>query len=123
MDPRFTALVAYVNVTIRQGSSEDAEVALRIAPSGSNYPVGAEFWRVNREAKAISSTISGTEAAHTELGPPVMLRQSGDDPFIQAQFLNVDGDEYFMNTLIYLWDINVRQLTGMGQLLHARGSN
>jgi len=35
---------------------------------------------------------------------------------------NVDGDEYFLDAFIFLFDIRARELTPMGPLLWARGS-
>lgn len=123
MDPRYTALVSYVALSIRQGTAADADFRARISPQGAIYPTGSDFWGETGVITSVSSTVTGTECNTTLTPVPVMLRQSGDDPQLAVQFVNVNGDVYFLNCLIYLWDINVRQETPMGTLLFARGSN
>lgn len=115
-DPRFCSLVAYVTVQIAQGTSADADVRIQVR--------GDTIATVNFQGpvSAVASDVTSFEVAHTFAPVPVIVPGAGENGAIQVAFDNVDGDEYFLDTLIYLFNIRVRELTPMGPLLWARGS-
>lgn len=116
LDNRFCGLVSYITGQIAQATSADAEMLLEVLGNTIATVVDAGL------VVAISSLISGSEVARTFAPTPLILPGGPQVPNVRARMLNVDGDLFFLETLIYLFDIRVRELTPMGGLLFARGA-
>lgn len=121
MDDRFCSLVSFISFGILQGTSTDAEFRLQVGSStgGVQIPSLSEGGLV----EAISSTVSNQEISKTINLIPMMMPGAGNAGRIQLEFLNIENDVYRISTLIYLFNIRVRELTPMGPLLWARGSS
>ncbi len=121
MDPRFCSLVSFVSIAIRQGTSADAEYRLVVGTSTGvgQIPSHIESGLI----VAISSTVSTSEINKTSQITPMMMPGAGQAGKIQLETKNVDGDDALLNTLIYLFNIRVRETTPMGPLLWSRGSS
>ncbi len=118
MDPRFCSIVALMSAQIAQGTAADADARFLIR--GNTYPSLVETLTLN----AVSSLVTTFEVGHTFVPPPVVLAGgNAEGASLELKFKNVNGDQYFLDALIYLFHIQVRELTGMGPLLWARGSN
>jgi len=116
MDPRFCSLVSFITGQISQATSADADVELAII--GQEYPTVV----FSDAVTAIASLISGTEIAHTFNPAPMVLPGGGQAPLIRCRYLNVNGDFGFIEMMIFLFNISVREKTAMGPLLFSRGS-
>ncbi len=120
MDMRYCSLVAFVSVSIIQVSAADAD--LRIQLTGANTTDQAE----NVVMPSTSATVATRTIGFTWRPTPMILpggqRDAADLPRISARMLNVDADVYELSTLIYLFNIRVREITPMGPLLWARGA-
>lgn len=120
MDSRYCALVAYASVAIEQGTSADADVKVFLA--------GESFAEQTFQApvESISATIASRTVTKTWNPTPFVLPgarlQDATQPRLDFRALNVDGDEFFLSALIYLFNVRVRELTPMGPLLWARGA-
>lgn len=118
MDNRYTSLVQYVTWSNDQVASADADFRTRISAGGNVVPVMVDSGVVS----AISATVSTATVSRTWNPTPIILPGGTFAPFIEHKMLNVENDEYFLATLIYLFDIRVRELMPMGPLLFARGA-
>lgn len=116
LDVRFCSLIPFVTVQITQGTAADA--GCRVQVRGLSIPTVVDQTVV----PAVIDDVSAFQVAKTVNLAPVIIPGGGEDGSIQASFDNVDGDLYFLDTLIYLFNIRVRELTPMGPLLWARGA-
>lgn len=116
MDDRFCALVAYTTAVNVQTASADADLRMRIVATGAPVVVFSEL------IPAISATVSTATISKTWFPEPVVIpgTQQGT---LTHDWLNVLGDVYFLNAMIYLFDIRVREVQPMGPILWARGSS
>ncbi len=118
MDPRFCAIVAFISVQIAQATSANADCRFLIR--GNTYPSLVETLTLN----AVSSLVTTFEVGHTFVPPPVVLAGgNAEGASLEVKFKNVQNDDFFVDAMIYLFNIQVREFTGMGPLLWARGSN
>lgn len=118
MDPRFCAIVAFMSVQIAQGTAADADA--RFLVRGNTYPSLVETLTLN----SVVSLVSSFEVGHTFVPPPVVLAGgNAEGASMEVSFKNVLNDDFFLDAMIYLFNIQVREATGMGPLLWARGSN
>jgi len=120
MDMRYVSLVAFVTVAVLQATAADAD--LRIQLTGSNTTDQGD----NVIMPSISATVA-TRTAGTVWRPTPMLLPGGQSdtanlPRISCRVLNVDTNVVELSTLIYLFNIRVREITPMGPLLWARGA-
>lgn len=120
MDERFCALVAYITTSITQTTPADTDLRLRLDTSGANSPVAAQVQSI--AAANISATVSTATINEIWTPTPTILPGSGAGALFSVQGLNNDGDLFRISALIYLFNINVRQVMPMGPLLWARGS-
>lgn len=117
MDPRYSSLVSLVTWQIAQGTAADAD--FRVLLRGNTSPTLLDLGT----QPSTASTVSAFEVGRT-WNPSAMILPGGnsENAQIQAHFTNVDDDEYFLDALIFAFDIRVRELTPMGPLLWARGA-
>ncbi len=120
MDPRFCSLVSYVSFRILQATSADAEFRMTIGPQSGGVQI-PQILESGLQV-AISSTVSNSEVNRTMKVQPLMMPGAGQAGQVRLDFLNVDTDTYNVSMYIYLFNIRVRELTSMGQLLWARGA-
>lgn len=120
MDPRFVSLVSFVSFRNAQATPGDAGYRLVVstAAGGPQIPQLLE----SNVLTAISGTISSSTINHTAKLQPMLLPGAGNSGRVVVQMLNVLADLLQMSALIYLFDIRVRETTGMGPLLWARGA-
>ena len=119
MDPRYTAIAAYVTIAIIQGTAADADVSLSLAGNPGFVPTQSDSGPVVKVAAAVDA---GTIRKTWNPTPIILPGSLKADAHVSASFLNVDGDEYFMSALFYIFDIRARELTPMGPLLWSRGA-
>ncbi len=117
LDPRFVSLVAFVPIQIIQGTSADVDARFVITAA----PLRTSQQVENRVIVATSAVMNTVTIAHT-WNPTPQLVSGIDNPRLAVQFLNVNGDEYFLDALIYLFRLDVREKAPMGPLLWARGA-
>lgn len=120
MDQRYVSLVAFITLAVLQATSADAD--LRIQLTGSNTTDQGENLIMPSTSATIASRTSGTVWRPTPMLLPGGQGNPADLPRISARVLNVDTDVFELSTLIYLFNIRVREVTPMGPLLWARGS-
>ncbi len=116
LDPRYTSLVSLVTWQIAQGAAADAD--FRVLLRGDTSPTVLDLGTQDSTV----SLVSAFEVGRTWNPTPIVLPGGNENAQIQAHFKNVDGDEYFLDALIYAFDIDVRQRTPMGPLLWSRGA-
>jgi len=116
MDPRFCSLITFITGQIQQATSADADVELSI--SGSPYPTVVS----SGPQVAVASLVSGFEIASTFNPPPIILPGGNQAPLLRARYLNVNGDFGFIDAMVFLFNISVRETTPMGWLLFSKGS-
>jgi len=120
MDERFCSLVAYLTVSLTQATDADIDVRYRLDTSQASSPVATQVQGRRLEftvAQVSSATINDVWAPI-----PVIIPGGGAGGLFSAEFKNVDTDIYRLSALVYLFNINVRQVMPMGPLLWARGS-
>ncbi len=119
MDMRYTSLVGFVNSHVQQQTAADADFRFHL--SGDTFAEQA----FSGTATKISGTIAGA-TVQKQWNPTPFIMPGGVPgsslPRIAARWLNVDGDVFELNALIYLFNIRVREVTPMGPLLWARGA-
>lgn len=114
-DPRYSAVLSYMDIRIAQVSSADADVYWN-------------FWGQKGHNVHLTTTLTATAAvvnANTIAGyiqPPALLYPGGAGGWNFYTFLkNVENDVYYLNCLIYLFDIESRHQIPIEYLLRARG--
>jgi len=118
LDDRYCGLVSFVSFNIAQGTPADADFRAFINSStGFSIPQIMDAGVVTAIAAAF-----GLEINHTWNCPPVMLAGGTDVGRITLAVENVLSDVMKLFTLIYIFDIRVRETTPMGPLLWARGA-
>jgi len=105
MDERFCSLVAYLTVSMTQASQTDIDLRFRV-----------------QHRRAEATGISPAQISEVWVPVPVIIPGGGAGGLITAGALNVDTDLFRLSALIYLFNINVRQVMPMGPLLWARGA-
>ncbi len=116
-DERYCALVAYVSGSINQATPANADSRQTIA-STRQVPIMVNSNVIVALAAAFTAEVNVMWAP-----PPVILPGTTDTGLISNIWENVLNDTYRMHCLVYIFDIRVRELTPMGGLLFARGSN
>lgn len=114
LDPRFCGLVSFMTIQIAQAINADADVSLTV--TGSTTP--------SQVLRVVQPSGTDFEIGRTWTPNPIIL-PGGNQEAGQLRFAcdNVDGDDSFLDVWVYLFNINVRQLTAMGPLLFSRGTN
>lgn len=112
MDNRFTSLCQFVT---GQGSGVTTSTDFKFVLT-SDTQASVIDWGNDPVFVAASATNCG----HT-WNPPPLLLPGNEVARLEMDWPNVDGDTFFMDALIYLFDIDVRQKTPIGPLLWARG--
>lgn len=120
MDDRFCSLVSFVTVNIAQASSADADLRIAVASGSGTSQIPLAIHQNLQTATAL--VVNTKNVGFTWNPPPVMLPGAGQAGRIIFQAKNVDANDFFLSSLIYLFDIRVRELTPMGPLLWARGA-
>lgn len=115
MDNRFCSLISYAAIQIAQGTAADA--GLRWLINGDTIASIVD----TPTANSVPSGVTSFEVGNLFQPPPVILPGS-ENTALTVFAANVDGDEYFLDAFIFLFDIRARELTPMGPLLWARGS-
>lgn len=118
MDERFCSLVAYVTVSMSQAIQVDIEVRYRLDTAAVSSPVATQVQ--NRDLLMIDWHTAEINDVWTPV--PVVMPGDGAGALVSAAVENLDTDTLRLSALIYLFDINVRNVTPMGPLLWARGS-
>lgn len=111
-DRRWTTLVQFVT---GQVSGVAAPVAFQFIISGELMPSV-----IDKGTDSFDTVGIQPSAGHTWFPPPVLV-PGGADGELKLTWLNVDGDTFFCDSLIYLFNIDVRQKTPIAPLLWARG--
>ncbi len=117
-DARYCSLVSWVTGSIQQATPADADFRFNLS-SLSNRSVPLMTHAGATVAIAAAFTV---EINELWVPSPVVLPGGTDIGTIALNRVNVDGDVYNAHAMIYLFDIRVRELTPMGPLLWARGS-
>lgn len=115
-DNRYCTLVSFATVQITQGTAADAGARLIIR--GNTIPT-TMFQDV---ITSVIDDVSAFQVAKEYAFSPLIVPGGGENGQLQASFDNVDGDLYFVDSMMYLFNIRVRELTPMGPLLWARGA-
>ena len=125
MDPRYCSLIAWCTTSVAQAITADQDVRITIpSPTSRVYP--EQNFQGNVES--VVSVLGGRDVEVQWQPTPFILpgglrsTTSADVPRITARWPNVVNDSSFMDLLVYLFDIRVREVTPMGPLLWARGS-
>lgn len=116
LDNRYCSLVAFATVQITQGTAADADV--RVLLRGDTIPSVL----LQETLDSVALTASAFQVARSFSFAPLIIPGSAENGQLQVSFTNVDGDLYFVDSMIYLFNIRVRELTPMGPLLWARGA-
>lgn len=118
MDPRFCALISYMTLQVNQVSSADLDVRFNISDANLRVPRLLEQDLVTATAATIAATTVGKT-----WNPPAMVLPGGSGlSNCSVTLPNTLNDDMFLDVLIYLFNIRVRETTPMGPLLWARGS-
>jgi len=117
MDDRFVGLMSYASFTGIQGSTLDVGCRWRLRGTPGAPPVFRAL-----TIDAITTNAVGAQLNDLFVPQPVLL-PGGQPATLLFETDNVNGDSYFISTLIYLFNIDVRQKTPMGPLLWARGAS
>lgn len=120
MDERFCSLVAFVNIALSQATPADAGWHIALDSNVALGPVAPQT--ENLALTAIANDISTVHISHVWVPVPYVLPGAGGGGSISSQVLNNLNDTMRLTALIYLFDVNVRQVTPMGPLLWARGA-
>ncbi len=120
MDERFCSLVAYATVSITQATDQNMGVRYRLDTSLASSPVATQVQ--SRFLTAGSSNTSPATINDVWVPVPVILPGDGGGGLLSVGSVNFDTDLFRVSALIYLFDINVRQVMPMGPLLWARGA-
>lgn len=120
MDERFCSLVAYVNLLSSQASSADADWVIGLDSNLANGAIAPQL--EGRVIAATSATVSSVTLASIFTPVPVVLPGAGAGAQINSNVLNVLADGVRISALIYLFNVQVREVTPMGPLLWARGA-
>lgn len=118
MDRRFCSLVSYVTVSIDQVTAANADIRIVISDATNRVPQTV----FQEDQHATVSLVNAINVAKTFSPPPIILPGGASIPLIVFEALNVDANDYFVDALIYLFDIRVRETTAMGPLLWAKGT-
>lgn len=115
-DPRYCSLVAFATIQITQGTAADADA--RVLLRGDSVPSVL----LQETLDSVPITASAFQVARTFAFAPLIIPGGGENGQLQVSFTNVDADVFFVDAMIYLFNIRVRELTPMGPLLWARGA-
>ncbi len=118
MDRRFVSLVSFVTGNIAQVTPTDLDMLIQLSGSLGQVP------QQKSQSVVVASPASMSPELTKTWAPVPFLLPGGNDvqPNIRCVVPNVDGDDMFVSTYIYLFNINVRQLTPMGPLLFSQGA-
>lgn len=118
MDDRYTCLVPFMQAS-RQGTDADAFVRMEVtAPGLTAVPI-----TFGETVVSSGASISPNEIRTTWQLPPQLLPGQRDTPACVMVMDNIGVTETFrLSLLIYLFNLNVRQVSAMGGLLWAKGS-
>ncbi len=117
MDERFCALVGFAAVQIAQGTAADADVRWLI--NGNTIASVVSTPTLN----SVASTVTSFEVGSTFVPPPILIPGGPEAAALSVFLVNVDADVFYLDAYIYLFNLRARELTPMGPLLWARGSN
>ncbi len=120
MDERFCALVAYAVLSVSQASGTALGLRFRIDTGQGSSPVAPQLQNI--AAAAIAGTANSATINETWNPIPLIIPGDGAQGLLQMTTTNIDTDTYRFSALIYLFNVNVRQVMPMGPLLWARGS-
>lgn len=120
MDERFCALVAYLTFSATQATDQDIDVRYRLDTSSASSPVATQVQ--SRRLEFIVPQVSSATINDVWTPTPVIVPGDGAGGLCSVEVKNEDTDIYRLSVLIYIFDINVRQVMPMGPLLWARGS-
>lgn len=110
-DPRFTSIVSHVTFLIEQATAGDADFQYSIGDMVAEAGV----------LTATSLTISSFGISKVFRPPPVLW--AGGEGDMAVKYLNVDANTFYLQALIYLFDIRARETTALGPLLWSKGSS
>ncbi len=115
LDKRFCSLVPYVAMEYDAAATVDMEYWVRIGE------LAIETGKITGIDAALFTLTNG--ATIFEPHYPVVL-PGGDHPtrdpeYVHVKFKNVDNVTYKVSLICYLFDIRVRELTPMGQIIHS----
>lgn len=120
MDDRYCSLVQFVTIRNDQVASADADLRLIITAKSGGTQIPQQT--LSGPISAISATVNPSTIGVTWNPTPILLPGGSNAGQLVASMLNVENDEYRLSTMIYLFDISVRERTPMGQLLWSRGA-
>ncbi len=118
-DDRHCSLLGWCSLRIEQGTPADADVRLSAFSGDDNFsPAQVLQQPVIKTAAAVNSSTIGITWSPVPMiygGGPGVAR-------CQADAVNVTNDEYRFSAIVYQFDIRVREVTGTGPILWARGA-
>jgi len=120
MDERFCSLVAYMVYSNSQATPAAVGIRFRIDTAEGSSPIAPQVQSVF--ASALASTVSTSSINEIFTPTPVIIPGGGAGGLITVASTNALSDNNRLSALIYLFNINVRQVMPMGPLLWARGS-
>jgi len=113
MDNRFTSLIQYVTGQVDEvAAATDFKWVITSDSQASAIDIGSD---VNRDTDFFAN------AGHTWM-PPAILLPGNENSRLIMEWPNVLNDTFFLDTLIFLFDIDVRQKAPIAPLLWARGA-
>jgi len=112
MDARFCSLLSYATLQIVQATPADADFRMVF---GTSIDQGAET--------ATATTLSTVTVSRTWRPVPLIQPGGGAAPTLFILAENVNGDDYFLDALIYVFNIRAREIGPLGYLLWAQGAS
>lgn len=120
MDERFCSLVAYATLSMTQATPADIDARYRLDTTQASSPIAPQVQ--GRRIEFTDSDISTATINDIWTPTPVIIPGGGAGGILTMGVVNIDTDLFRLSALIYLFNINVRQVMPMGPLLWARGS-
>lgn len=115
MDPRYVSLISYA--TLRMTQVNDTDEIVRFTISGGGFMPRVGCTRTLEHDPHLSTF----EIFDTWVPAPVLAPGAGRTTSLSVICDNNVNNLYFVDALVYLFDIRVREMTPMGPLLWARG--
>jgi len=111
MDNRYVSLVSWATGGIVQGTELAADMTMSL-----------ELQSETKLVTAVDPDVAAQNVRWNWVPRPFLMPGGGEVSSLEVRFLNVLNDLYRVSTMIYLYNIRVRELTPMPYLTLAPGS-
>jgi len=117
MDQRYSSLVSFITGQVQQVAQADIEVLFQL--SGDHVPLQLF------QGDVTHTVLSSAEIGFTWRPFPIILPggTTPTPPNVNFRVANIDLDVVRVSSLVFCFDIRVRELLPMGPLLWARGDS